>query len=97
MRAPILAANRAHRAVHYSDLLLRVREKTGKQIALRTLEKYGEEVLQAKLKISKKCTAAERKCTRTSTAVVIAWLVSRAVAHVPLLCVPDRDSVSFSL
>jgi transposase len=35
VRAPILRANRTHRAVHYTQLVQPVREKTGKQVSLR--------------------------------------------------------------
>jgi hypothetical protein len=59
VRAPILAANRGHHAVRYTDLLPKVREKTGKHIALRTLQDYGQQQLRAKQKHTKKRTAAE--------------------------------------
>lgn len=59
IRAPILAANRAHRAIHYTDLLPQVRQKTGKQISLRTLQRCGQQELGAKQKRSKKRTADE--------------------------------------
>ena len=72
VRAPILAANRAHRTVSYPDLLPEVQRKTGKQIALRTLRDYGKEALGVKSKHTKKRTADEsehtphdrRGCTR---------------------------------
>jgi hypothetical protein len=59
VRAPILAANRAHRAVHYTELLPRVQAATGKQLALRTLQDYGREELGAKQRRGKKRTAQE--------------------------------------
>lgn len=65
VRAPILAANRAHRAIHYSDLLPAVREKTGKEMSLRSLQRYGKEELGAKQKHTKKRTAAESECMAT--------------------------------
>lgn len=65
VRAPILAANRAHRAISYTELLPKVREKTGTQISLRSLQRYGKEELGAKQRRSKKRTAAESKCTAT--------------------------------
>lgn len=65
IRAPILAANRKHRAIHYTDLLPEVQRKTGKQISLRSLQQYGKEELGVKQRRSKKRTAAESKCTRT--------------------------------
>ncbi len=66
VRAPILAANRAHRTIHYPDLLPRVRAATGKQLTLRTLQDYGERELGAKQKHSKKRTAEESECNRTA-------------------------------
>jgi hypothetical protein len=59
VRAPILRANRAHKAVHYPALLQSVRQKTGKQIALRTLQDYGKKELGAKQRRGKKRTADE--------------------------------------
>lgn len=63
VRAPVLAANRAHRAIHYTDLLPEVRQRTGTDVALRTLQRYGKEELGAKQKRSKKRTAAESECS----------------------------------
>jgi len=65
IRAPILAANRAHRAIHYTDLLPEVQRKTGKEISLRSLQQYGKEELGVKQKHSKKRTAGESECTHT--------------------------------
>ena len=64
VRAPILAANRAHRAISYPDLLPQVRRKTGKPIALRTLQQYGQEKLAARSKHTKKRTADESEHTQ---------------------------------
>jgi hypothetical protein len=65
VRAPILAANRSHRAIHYTDLLPEVRRKTGKQLSLRSLQQYGKEQLAVKQRHTRKRTADESKCTRT--------------------------------
>jgi hypothetical protein len=65
IRAPILAANRAHRAIHYTTLLPTVRQKTGGTISLRTLQRYGKQELHVKDKHSKKRTAQESECTHT--------------------------------
>ena len=65
MRAPILAANRAHRAVHYTELLPEVRQKTGTEVSLRSLQRYGKEELGARDKHSKKRTADESECNST--------------------------------
>jgi hypothetical protein len=46
--------------VHYTTLLPAVRAKTGKELSLRTLRRYGKEQL-AKQKRSKKRTADESK------------------------------------
>lgn len=64
VRAPILAANRAARPVHYPSLLSSVRQKTGKQVSIQTLRRYGRQELGAKQKRGKKRTADERECTR---------------------------------
>lgn len=65
VRQPLLAANREHRAVHYTQLLPTVRQKSGKQIALRTLRDYGKRELGAKEKHTKKRTADESKYKTT--------------------------------
>jgi len=65
IRAPILAANRAARAIHYTDLLPKVQQKTRKQIALRTLQQYGKEELGVKQKHTRKRKADECEYTRT--------------------------------
>ena len=59
VRAPLLAANRAHRAIHYPDLLPRVRAATGTEVSLRTVRRYGEEELGAKKRRGIKRTAEE--------------------------------------
>ena len=64
LRAPILAANRAHRAISYPDLLPEVQRKTGKPIALQTLQQYGKEKLEARSKHTKKRTADESEHTQ---------------------------------
>lgn len=64
VRAPILAANRSHRAIHYTDLLPEVQRKTGKKISLRSLQQYGKEELAIKQRHTKKRTAGESECTR---------------------------------
>lgn len=66
VRAPILTANRAHRAISYTDLLPEVQRKTGKQLSLRTLQRTGKEELGARSKHTKKRTADESEHTRHS-------------------------------
>lgn len=66
---PIRAANRAHRAIHYSDLLPQVRAATDTQVSLRTVQHYGEQELGAKQKHGIKRTAEESKRHSTSGSV----------------------------
>jgi transposase len=61
IRMPIENKRRVHAAVHYTDLLLSVRQKTGKPISLRTVQRRGKEDLGVKQKRSKKRTASESK------------------------------------
>ena len=63
VRAPLLAANRAHRAIHYTTLLPAVKQKTGKQISIQSLRRIGKEQLGAKQKRCKKRTSDESACT----------------------------------
>jgi hypothetical protein len=65
VRAPILAANRAHRAIHYTELLPAVRQKTGTEVSLCSLQRYGKEELGARDKQSKKRTSDESECSST--------------------------------
>lgn len=65
IRAPILAANRAHRAIHYTELLSAVRRKTRTGVSLRSLQRYGKDELGARDKHSKKRTADESECSST--------------------------------
>jgi transposase len=60
VRAPILAANRAHRAVRYTDLTQSVRAKTGASVSVRTLRRYGQEMGATKKRGTKR-TAEERE------------------------------------
>jgi hypothetical protein len=65
IRAPILAANRAHRAISYTELLPQVQRKTGKELSLRTLQQYGKETLGVKHRHTRKRTAEESECIHT--------------------------------
>ena len=69
VQRPIRAANRAQRAVHYTELLPVVRQRTGTNISLRSLQRYGKEELRARDKQTKKRTRAERQCNATHAAV----------------------------
>jgi len=59
VRRPILAANRKHRPVSYTQLLPSVQAATATQLSLRTLRRYGKEELRVKSKATKKRTAVE--------------------------------------
>ena len=61
IRAPILERNRSHQAMHYTDLVDPIRERTGKNVALRTIQRYGEKILRARDKTTRTCT--ENECT----------------------------------
>lgn len=63
VRAPVLAANRAHRVVSYTTLLPSVREKTGKPVSVQTLRRVGKKQLEIKSKTTRKRTREERQCT----------------------------------
>ena len=95
IRAPILAANRAHRAIHYPDVLQQVRTKTGKKIALRTLQQYGKEKCQIKERTTHKRTRAECECEHTScVACACALHVYAADSDVQCLLLPVKRSPS---
>jgi len=91
VRAPILAANRAARAVRYSSLLASVRQKTGKQVSIQTLRRYGHKELGAKQKRGKKRTADERECAHTLHVAALSLccvLYLTACVCLPVVCPP---------
>jgi len=59
IRAPILAANRSHRAIHYPTIHKSLQCKTGKEVSLRTVRRYGKEQLRVKQKRTTKRTTDE--------------------------------------
>jgi hypothetical protein len=61
VRVPILRANRAHKAVHYTSLLPAVQRNTGKQLSIQTLRRYGKQEIGVKQRRGKKRTADESK------------------------------------
>jgi transposase len=65
VRTPILRANRAHKAVHYPALLAPLQQKTGKEVSLRTVQRYGKEELGARQRRGKKRTTEESQYTHT--------------------------------
>lgn len=62
---PIRNKNRSHSAINYPQLLPSVQHKSGKQIALRTLQNYGKRDVGARMKHTKKRTAQESEYTYT--------------------------------
>ena len=65
VRSPILRANRAHKAVHYPAVADTVRQRTGKEVSLRTVRRYGKEELGARQRKGKKRTAEESEYAHT--------------------------------
>lgn len=95
IRAPILAANRAQRAIQYPDVWKQVQTKTGKKIALRTLQQYGKEKCQAKERTTHKRTRAECECRHTSCVACACVLpVYAADSYPQCLLLPVRRSLS---
>lgn len=67
VRAPLLRANRAHRAIHYSALAAQIRESTGVNVSNRTVRRYGKEECGGRSTCGKKRTAQECEYTHIST------------------------------
>jgi hypothetical protein len=61
IRTPIRNKNRSSKPIHYTQLHTSIKQKTGRQISLRTVQNYGKEKLGVKQKRTKKRTAQERK------------------------------------
>ena len=59
---PIRNRNRAHRAIHYTELLPTVRERTGTTVSLPTIQRYGKEIVRARDRSTRSRTAGESKC-----------------------------------
>ena len=92
VRAPILAANRAHRSVRYTKLLSSVRQKTGTEVSIQTLRRYGKEEARGHMKRGMKRSAEESECTRTCA--LLCLLLCLAHAHSPSSsCLPPPVSV----
>ena len=60
---PIRNRNRAHRAIHYTELLPTVRERTGTSVSLPLFQQLndGKEIVRARDKSTRSRTAAESK------------------------------------
>jgi transposase len=82
--APVRKKNRAGQRVTYSEVADLVREKTGKQIANRTVRQYGKEQLGIKKTTGRKRSAEECECTHMQgveqTRVSIAHVLIKLVA-----------------
>jgi hypothetical protein len=63
--APIRRKNRSSRQVRYTDLVESIREKTGKQVSSRTVQRIGMEQLGGRKKKGKKRTAKESQYIHT--------------------------------
>ena len=95
IRAPILAANRSQRAIHYPDVWKQVQTKTGKKIALRTLQQYGKEKCQIKERTTHKRTRAECECRQASCIACACVLhVCDVNSYVECLLLPVKRSPS---
>jgi len=88
VRAPILAANRKHKAVHYTTLLSPLQQKTGKEISLRTVQRYGKDELGARQRRGKKRTAEERQCIHTCESECSCVLHVHGTDTSAAVCVP---------
>jgi transposase len=58
---PIRNRNRSHQAVHYTELFPTVRDKTEVSVSLRTIQRYGKEIVRARDRSTRSRTAAESK------------------------------------
>ena len=58
---PIRNRNRSHQAVHYTELLPTIRERTGTSMSLRTIQRYGKDIIRARDRSTRSRTAAECK------------------------------------
>ena len=63
IRAPILAANRSNRAIHYPSIHQAVQRKTGKRVSIQTVRRYGKQEAGVKQKRTRKRTASECQST----------------------------------
>jgi transposase len=59
IRQPVLAANKAHQAVHYTTVARQVRAKTHKSVSTRTVQRIGKVGVKGAHKHTKKAEARE--------------------------------------
>jgi transposase len=84
IQLPIRNKNRGHTPVHYPQIQDTIKRKTGKQISLRSTQRYGREEAGVKQKRTVKRTAAESKHTRGITTrsrsfVAEHWFIDRVL------------------
>jgi hypothetical protein len=91
VRAPILAANRAHKAVSYTTLLPSVGLKTRKQVTLRTLQRAGKEQLAVNSRTTRKRTRDESECTHACDDVLAQAV--EGLDRYPVTLVLDRAGI----
>jgi transposase len=89
---PIRRANRAARSVRYTSVAEQVRQKTGKAVSDRTVQRIGKEQLGARKTRGKKRTSEESECTHTRERVG-EWVCSVLCAD-ELVCSACAFSVS---
>jgi transposase len=64
IRQPIIASNRSHVRVSYTDIHNRIRERNPVQISLRSVRRYGQVVVGARQLRTRRQSVDERKHTR---------------------------------
>jgi hypothetical protein len=68
IETPIRTKNRSHQPVHYSTLLPSIKERSGTNVSLRTVQRIGKMKLHARQKRTQKRTTQERNLISTLTA-----------------------------
>jgi transposase len=81
---PIRNKNRGHTPVHYPQIQDAIKQKTGKQISLRTIQHYGRTEVGVRQKRTVKRTADESKhmhgiTTRSRSFVAEHWFIDRVL------------------
>lgn len=99
VRAPLLRANREHRAIHYPKVHAALVQQTGKAVSLQTVRRIGHDELGARMKRGKKRTADERECMHTREGqlwhVLSVWALTEVGSlSVSCQCLPTRASRS---
>ena len=61
IQTPIMKANQAHKPIHYTNIKTEVERKTGKEISIQTIRRYGKEECGGKQINGRKRTADECK------------------------------------